>query len=104
MSDTIIPFIWFCVAAIGVCVFCAAASVVALFNFYAVANRRRNRGFMKNIGITKEIDTLGRLQIPKDVRERLGLSREVELLITSDGLLIRSSEYKLVKIEKGAEK
>ena len=59
---------------------------------------------MKNIGITKEIDTLGRLQIPKDVRERLGLSREVELLITSDGLLIRSSEYKLVKIEKGAEK
>ena len=59
---------------------------------------------MKNIGITKEIDTLGRLQIPKNVRERLGLSREVELLITSDGILIRSSEYKLVKIEKGTEK
>ena len=64
-----------------------------------------NDGYnMKNIGITKEIDTLGRLQIPKNVRERLGLSREVELLITSDGILIRSSEYKLVKIEKGTEK
>ena len=31
MSDTIIPFIWFCVAAIGVCVFRCVASVTHLF-------------------------------------------------------------------------
>ena len=31
MSDTIIPFIWFCVAAIGVCVFRCVASVAHLF-------------------------------------------------------------------------
>lgn len=59
---------------------------------------------MKNIGITKEIDKLGRLQIPKDIRESLGLSREVELLTTEEGLLIKSCEYKLVKINKNAEK
>ena len=31
MSDTIIPFIWFCVAAIGVCVLRCVASVAHLF-------------------------------------------------------------------------
>ena len=31
MSDTIIPFIWFCVAAIGICVFRCVASVAHLF-------------------------------------------------------------------------
>ena len=31
MSDTIIPFIWFCVAAIGVCGFRCAALVAHLF-------------------------------------------------------------------------
>ena len=59
---------------------------------------------MKNIGITKEIDTLGRLQIPKEIRERLGLCGVVELLATEDGLLIKSPEYKLVKIDENAEK
>ena len=59
---------------------------------------------MKNVGIIKEIDMLGRLQIPKDIRERLGLFREVELLVTEDGLLIKSREYKLVKINNNAEK
>ena len=59
---------------------------------------------MKNVGIIKEIDMLGRLQIPKDIRESLGLSREVELLTTEEGLLIKSREYKLVKINNNAEK
>ena len=31
MSDPIIPFIWFCVAAIGVCIFRCVASVAHLF-------------------------------------------------------------------------
>ena len=55
---------------------------------------------MRIIGVTKEIDTLGRLQIPKEIRERLGLCGVVELLITAEGLLIKSPEYKLVKIEE----
>lgn len=52
---------------------------------------------MKNVGITKEIDALGRLQIPKDIRERLELTGEVELIVTPDGLLVRSNEYRLVR-------
>lgn len=55
---------------------------------------------MKNIGITKEIDDLGRLQIPKEIRLRLGLNKNVQLIVTPEGLLIKNDEYKLVKIEK----
>ena len=53
---------------------------------------------MGKIGITKEIDRLGRLQIPKDIRDRLGLKKDVQLVVTQDGLLIKSEEYKLVPI------
>ena len=53
---------------------------------------------MGKIGITKEIDRLGRLQIPKDIRDRLGLKKDVQLVVTQDGLLIKSEKYKLVPI------
>lgn len=53
---------------------------------------------MGKIGITKEIDRLGRLQIPKDIRDRLGFKKDVQLVVTQDGLLIKSEEYKLVPI------
>ena len=53
---------------------------------------------MEKIGITKEIDSLGRLQIPKDIRDRLGLQKDVQLVVTQDGLLIKSEEYKLVPL------
>ena len=55
---------------------------------------------MKNIGIIKEIDRLGRLQIPKEIRNRLGLDKNIELIITDEGLLIKSDEYRLVKIDR----
>ena len=53
---------------------------------------------MEKIGITKEIDSVGRLQIPKDIRDRLGLKKGVQLVVTQEGLLIKSEEYKLVPI------
>ena len=53
---------------------------------------------MKNvIGIIKEIDKLGRIVIPKEMRERLKLDEQVEVLLTDEGILIRNSEYTLVK-------
>ena len=52
---------------------------------------------MKTIGIIKEIDRLGRLHIPKELRVRLGLSEKVELVATKEGLLIKSIEYELKK-------
>jgi len=59
---------------------------------------------MKNkIGILKEIDRLGRIVIPKELRERFGLSERVEVVATEEGILIRNQEYKLVKTDKEGE-
>ena len=51
----------------------------------------------KLLGIVKEIDNLGRIVIPKEFRDRLMLERQVELVLTKDGMLIRNPEYELVK-------
>ncbi len=52
---------------------------------------------MYMIGIMKEIDFLGRLVIPKELRERFGLDGEVELIATTEGVLVRSNKYQLVE-------
>ena len=49
------------------------------------------------LAIIKEIDALGRIVIPKEFRERLGLKKEVEVVLTVDGVLIRNSEYEIIK-------
>ena len=53
---------------------------------------------MKTVGIIKEIDDLGRLQIPKEIRKRLGLGTIVELVVTQEGLLVRNDKYKLIEV------
>lgn len=58
------------------------------------------RSETENIGIIKEFDKLGRLIIPKDLRERYALDNKVEIIATKQGVLIKSPEYRLVKIEK----
>ena len=52
---------------------------------------------MESVGIKKEIDKLGRLCIPKEMRERLGIEKEVVLVVTDQGILIKNEEYVLVK-------
>ncbi len=53
---------------------------------------------MKNkIGVIKEIDTLGRLVIPKEMRDLFKFEKEIELVITENGVLVRNPEYKLIK-------
>ena len=60
---------------------------------------------MKNgVGIIKEVDCLDRILIPKELRERFGLTENVEMVATEFGLLLRSPEYKLVKIETNDNK
>ena len=45
---------------------------------------------MEITGIKKRVDNLGRICIPKWMRELYGLQDEVELVVTSDGVLLRS--------------
>ena len=52
---------------------------------------------MEQIGVKKEIDQLGRLCIPKEMRKLYGLDREVELVITAEGILVRNPKYVLVQ-------
>ena len=49
------------------------------------------------VGITKEIDKVGRIVIPKEFRDRFNLVDEVEIVLTEEGILIRNKEYVLVK-------
>lgn len=51
------------------------------------------------VGIIKEIDSLGRVVIPKELRERYALSGKVEMVATSEGLLLKKQEYYLIKKE-----
>ena len=53
----------------------------------------------RSVGVIKEIDNLGRIVIPKEFRDRLGLGKKVEVVLTGEGILIRNSAYKLVKTE-----
>lgn len=49
------------------------------------------------IGVNKDIDKLGRVVIPKEMRELFKIEKEIELVITEDGVLVRNPEYKLIK-------
>ena len=55
---------------------------------------------MKNkVGVLKELDNLGRIVIPKELRSRFALNEQVELVVTEFGVLIRNPKYKLIEIE-----
>ena len=55
---------------------------------------------MKEIGVIKEIDKLGRFLIPKDLRERYGFNEAVEPVTTERGILLKNPDYILLKVEK----
>ena len=56
---------------------------------------------MKNkIGVIKDIDNLGRLVIPKEMRDTFKLDKSVELVVTEEGVLVRNPKYKLVEKEE----
>ena len=53
----------------------------------------------ENIGVIKEIDKLGRIVIPKEMRDRFSLGESVEVVLIEDGVLIRNPKYILVRVE-----
>ena len=46
------------------------------------------------------MDKLGRIVIPKEFRERVGIDKEVEILVTKEGILLRNPEYVLIRVEE----
>ena len=54
---------------------------------------------MNNIGLVRAVDKLGRLVIPKEMRELYKLNDDVEILATDEGILVRNPKYKVVEIE-----
>lgn len=55
---------------------------------------------MKQIGIIKEFDNLGRIVIPIELRKRFALEKQVEIIVTEEGILLRNTEYYLTKRER----
>lgn len=55
---------------------------------------------MDKIGLVKEFDKLGRIVIPKELRERYGLTVSVEIVATKEGILLKSQDYVLVEKKK----
>ena len=58
----------------------------------------------KKIGIIREFDNLGRLVIPKEMSVLFNFQKEVEIVVTEEGVLLRNPQYKLVKVEASDEK
>ena len=54
---------------------------------------------MEKAGIIKEIDNLGRIVIPKEIRSLFKLEERVEIVITTEGALLRNPKYELVPKE-----
>ena len=51
----------------------------------------------KKIGVMKEIDRLGRIVIPKEMRDTFKLDKIVEILVTPEGVLIRNPRYEIIE-------
>ena len=56
------------------------------------------------VGIIKEVDKLGRIVIPKEIRERFGLTKSAEIIVTEQGVVLRNPQYKLVRVDEDAKK
>lgn len=54
---------------------------------------------MKLAGIVKEIDSLGRIVIPKEIRNLFELDSAVEIIVTDEGVLLRNPKYALIEIK-----
>lgn len=59
---------------------------------------------MKQIGIIRKTDKLGRIVIPKEIRDffNIDICEPVEIIATENGILLRKTSYKLSKIEQQA--
>ena len=61
---------------------------------------RKFRHVNSRTGVIKEVDNLGRIVIPKEMRDLYKLNERVEVISTPEGVLIRNPQYILVKIKE----
>lgn len=52
---------------------------------------------MRKIGIIREVDKLGRIVIPKELRTFYKLENEAEIIATDEEVLLRNPKYILVE-------
>lgn len=67
---------------------------------YSVSEHERGE-IMTSIGIIRKVDNLGRIVLPKEIRDffHVGINENVEIMTTSEGILIRKPGYEVRKIE-----
>ncbi len=58
---------------------------------------------VKVIGIVKDVDKLGRVVIPKEMRTMFKIDEMVEMIVTTKGILLRNPRYFLVNKYKECE-
>ena len=58
---------------------------------------------MSDIGVIKEFDKLGRIVIPKELRNRYALNDKVEIIASREGVLLKNPEYCLTKRREESE-
>ena len=52
---------------------------------------------MRKIGIIREVDKLGRIVIPKELRVFYRIDGKVKIITTEEGILIRNPKYILIE-------
>lgn len=67
---------------------------------YSVSEYERG-DIMTPIGISRKVDSLGRIVLPKEIRRFFNINENenVEILTTTDGILIKKPKYEVKKIE-----
>lgn len=67
---------------------------------YTVSEYERG-DIMTPIGISRKVDSLGRIVLPKEMRRFFDIkeNENVEILTTTDGILIKKPKYEVKKIE-----
>ena len=55
---------------------------------------------MAQAGIKLEVDSIGRIYIPKRIREQYGIEKDFEVLLHDEGIYLRCPRYALVEREE----
>ena len=61
---------------------------------------RKMKKLTVGFGMLRDLDPLGRVCIPKEMRKMFHLENEVEVIVTEEGVLVRNPKYVLIEREE----